>query len=120
MLFHTALSYLAPALLLLSPVAECRSVARQIPAKPQGVKTIKSPGGVQIRYKIPDICETTPGVRTYSGYVDLDPQTHVYFYFLEARHNPSTAPLTVWLTGGPGSDSLLAAFIGMFNRLVPV
>ncbi|KAH8820085.1 putative carboxypeptidase S1 [Xylogone sp. PMI_703] len=110
-MFAKASSYLAAALLLLSPIVESKSQPSHIPAKPTGIKTIKSPGGVQIRYKEPEICETTPGVRTYSGYIDLDPTTHVYFYFLEARHNPTTAPVTLWLTGGPGSDSLLAAFI---------
>jgi carboxypeptidase C (cathepsin A) len=77
------------------------------------LQTIYSPGGVQIRYKDPGICETTPGVKTYSGYIDLDATTHVFFWFLESRENPAKAPTTVWLTGGPGSDSMLAAFIGL-------
>ncbi|OWY93353.1 Serine protease, partial [Phytophthora megakarya] len=34
-----------------------------------------------------------------------------YFYwFFEAKNNASTAPLVVWLTGGPGGSSLLALF----------
>ncbi|RFU25812.1 hypothetical protein B7463_g10526, partial [Scytalidium lignicola] len=103
-MFVKASSYLVAALLLLSPVSECKTLPRQIPAQATGLKTIKSPGGVQIRYKEPKICETTPGVKSYSGYIDLDPTTHMYFYFLEARHNPSTAPLTLWLTGGPGKN----------------
>ena len=86
-----------------------------VPVDPSGVTTISSPGGVQIRYKEPGICETTPGVRSYSGYVDLDADTHIFFWFFEARHNASSAPITLWLTGGPGDDSLLAVFLGKVN-----
>ena len=88
---------------------------RQLPANATGVTTITSPSGAQIRYKEPGkegICETTPGVNSYAGYVDLDPQTHMFFWFFEARNNPSTAPLTLWLNGGPGSDSLIGLFQG--------
>ena len=86
---------------------------RQLPEDAGGLKTIMAPNGVQIRYKEPDICETVPGVKTYSGYIDLDPRTHIFFWFIEARNDPAEKPVTMWLTGGPGSDSLLAAFIGM-------
>ncbi|KAL9612379.1 MAG: hypothetical protein Q9167_003019 [Letrouitia subvulpina] len=91
---------------------------RQLPAEPTGVTTISSPGGAQIRYKQPGkdgVCETTPGVNSYSGYVDLAPDAHTFFWFFEARNNPESAPLTVWLNGGPGSDSL----IGLFQELGP-
>lgn len=58
------------------------------------------------------ICETTPGVNSYSGYVDVDEHTHVYWWFFEARNqNPTTAPLTVWLSGGPGASSMLGALL---------
>jgi hypothetical protein len=83
-----------------------------LPVDPTGVNTIYSPGGIQIRYKEPGICETTPGVHSYSGYVDLDDNTHIFFWFFEARHNASSAPTTLWLTGGPGDDSLLATLLG--------
>ncbi|KAK5999087.1 Serine carboxypeptidase B [Cladobotryum mycophilum] len=86
-------------------------VLAQVPAEPKGVKTITSPGGVQIRYKEPTFCETTPGVNAYSGYIDLDKDTHYYFLFYESRHSPKDDPVTLWLTGGPGSDSLLAAYV---------
>jgi carboxypeptidase C (cathepsin A) len=88
---------------------------RQLPANATGVKTITSPNGVQIRYKEPGtegVCETTPGVGSYAGYVDLDSYTHMFFWFFEARTDPNTAPLTLWLNGGPGSDSLIGLFQG--------
>jgi len=88
---------------------------RQLPANATGVNTIKSPTGATIRYKEPGkdgVCETTPGVNSYSGYIDLSPDSHTFFWFFEARHSPETAPLTLWLNGGPGSDSMIALFQG--------
>lgn len=49
--------------------------ARQLPAEPTGVKTITTAQNITIRYKEPGkegVCETTPGVNSYSGYIDLD------------------------------------------------
>jgi len=41
----------------------------------------------------------------------------MFFWFLEAGNNPAEAPTTLWLTGGPGSDSLLTLFVGMSLEL---
>lgn len=44
--------------------------------------TIKTPTNVTIRYKMPGeegVCETTPGVNSYSGYVDLSEGAYVNF-----------------------------------------
>ena len=46
------------------------------PANATDVKTITSPTNVTIRYKMPGeagICETTPGVNSYAGYIDMAP-----------------------------------------------
>ena len=91
---------------------------RQVPANATGVTTITSPSGVQIRYKEPGndgFCETTPGVKSYSGYIDLAPDAHTFFYFFEARSNPATAPITLWLNGGPGSSSMIGLFQGTLH-----
>src|ERR1700760_3368692 len=63
------------------------------------------------------ICETTKGVQSYSGYVNLPPdpaegrleEAHIFFWFFQARNNPDTAPLSLWLQGGPGVPSITAA-----------
>ncbi|KAM5341340.1 hypothetical protein ACJ41O_014371 [Fusarium nematophilum] len=91
---------------------------RQAPALAEGVTTIKSPSGSQIRYKEPGkegICETTPGVNSYTGYIDIAPDVHVFFWFFESRRDPANDPVTLWLNGGPGSDSL----IGLFEEIGP-
>ena len=36
-------------------------------------KIATAPNNVTVRYKEPGICETTPGVSSYAGYVDLAP-----------------------------------------------
>ena len=72
---------------------------RQLPANATGVQTITTPSNVTIRFKNPGdegVCETTPGVNSYSGYIDLAPDVHTFFWFFEARTSPKTAPLTLW------------------------
>ncbi|KAI0634438.1 alpha/beta-hydrolase [Trametes polyzona] len=56
------------------------------------------------------VCETTPGVEQISGYLDVGTNMSMWFWFFEARHNPETAPFTLWLNGGPGCSSMIGLF----------
>ncbi|ETS82528.1 hypothetical protein PFICI_04404 [Pestalotiopsis fici W106-1] len=72
---------------------------------------------ISLSFKETHICETTPGVKSYSGYVNLpadpadgrDYEIHTFFWFFESRHDPANAPLSLWLQGGPGYSSMTAA-----------
>jgi carboxypeptidase C (cathepsin A) len=96
---------MAPLALLTGLLACVASVAarkptlqeRQIPADPEGVMTITSPQGASIRFKQPGkqgICETKEGVDDYAGYISLDEKTNMFFWFFEARENPSEKPVS--------------------------
>lgn len=68
---------------------------------------------IPVRYKeVPTgICEMDPNTKSFSGYVDVAEDQHLFFWFFEARNqNPETAPLTVWINGGPGSSSMIGLF----------
>ncbi|KAI0104269.1 carboxypeptidase S1 [Nemania sp. FL0031] len=95
----------------------------QLPPQPTGITVLQSKfhENVTISFKEPQICETTPGVKSYSGYVHLPPgflddgpngenqdyPINTFFWFFEARKNAANAPLAIWLNGGPGGSSMM-------------
>ncbi|KAF2203709.1 alpha/beta-hydrolase [Delitschia confertaspora ATCC 74209] len=94
----------------------------QFPPKPEGVTVLESKlsQGVRISYKENTLCETTPGVKSYAGYVHLPAgsledlgvrnqtyEINTFFWFFESRKDPENAPLSIWMNGGPGSSSML-------------
>jgi len=46
----------------------------------------------------------------YSGFVDYDEHKHTFFWYFESKKTPSTDPLVIWFTGGPGCSGLDALF----------
>ncbi|KAL9065795.1 MAG: hypothetical protein Q9157_007356 [Trypethelium eluteriae] len=94
-----------------------------------GAAICKSPGTRSRSFKqvskgwLPGICETTPGVKSYSGTVHLPAGTlgdlneeqpypiNTAFWFFESRKDPQNAPLSIWMNGGPGSSSMLGLLV---------
>lgn len=94
------------------------AASSQFVAPPTDLKTTTGYADISVRFKqVPEgICELTPGVKSFSGYLDVEEEQHLFFWFFEARNqDPHTAPLTVWINGGPGSSSM----IGLFQELGP-
>ncbi|CAK4028829.1 serine carboxypeptidase [Lecanosticta acicola] len=111
-------------------VAMIPAVSAQFITPPSDLKSVQGNGGYPVRYKeVPQgICETVEGVKSYSGYtrvpiqhvntlltpsryVDVAEDEHLFFWFFEARNqDPTTAPLTLWLNGGPGDPSMVGLF----------
>ncbi|KJF60508.1 carboxypeptidase S1 [Coccidioides immitis RS] len=107
------------------PILLVRTVAgKYFPPTPEGVRVVNSryDEDIKISYKENDICETTEGVRSYTGYVHLPPHTlddvnvdqdyaiNTFFWFFESRKDPANAPLSIWMNGGPGSSSMIGLF----------
>ncbi|THX49244.1 alpha/beta-hydrolase [Aureobasidium pullulans] len=78
---------------------------------------------ITIAYKTPPAGTCTTAFSTqkqFTGYIGLPPFTlqpiqqnysiNTFFWFTEARQNPETAPLTIWINGGPGSSSMIGMF----------
>ena len=101
------------------------AVAHSQPVFPESRFTtvIQDPAfpGISLSFKETNICETTPGVKSYSGYVNLQStalediqgaepyNVSTFFWFFEARNDPQNAPLAVYLAGGPGEASTYSA-----------
>jgi len=67
---------------------------------------------VSLTISEPKLCDTS--VKSYSGYFQTASSASasdgrkLFFWFFESRSAPSTDPVVLWLTGGPGCSSMLA------------
>lgn len=52
--------------------------------------------------------------KQYTGWLDVGSK-HLFFWYFESQSSPSTDPLLLWLTGGPGGSSM----IGLMQELGP-
>lgn len=70
-----------------------------------------------------DLVQNLPGqppvtFNQYAGYVTVDERAGraLFYYFVQAQHNSSSKPVTLWLNGGPGCSSIGG---GAFTELGP-
>ncbi|KAI0192839.1 alpha/beta-hydrolase [Astrocystis sublimbata] len=88
---------------------------------PSGLTSVLSERwpGASISYKQTSICETTPGVKAWSGYVSLPARlldqlegvenaydANLFFWYFESRNDAAKAPTAIYTGGGPGYTSL--------------
>lgn len=52
-----------------------------------------------------------PGVDHEHGFIEVKEQADIFFWFFRSASKPSTDPVVLWLTGGPGCSSELALFV---------
>ncbi|KAH8900538.1 alpha/beta-hydrolase [Thozetella sp. PMI_491] len=97
------------------------AIASAFPPEPTGLTTVVSKNwpGATIEYKQTSVCETTPGVKAWSGYISLPGSllnklenvhgaidANMFFWYFQSRNDSASSPTAIYLGGGPGYTSL--------------
>ncbi|CAG2170691.1 unnamed protein product [Oppiella nova] len=59
--------------------------------------------------ELPGLYQRTP-YKQYSGHLNASKGRHHFYWLFESQTNPETAPVVLWLNGGPGCSSLIGLF----------
>ncbi len=46
---------------------------------------------------------------SFSGYLTINGNKHIHYWFIESQGNPETDPLAFWTNGGPGCSSMVSS-----------
>lgn len=96
--------------LLFEPLATHWQRSEDLTAKggrlPDGTADSVAAGEFPTGLQQPTLCDAN--VTQYSGRLDAGPGVRYFFWFFESRSSPSTDPVVMWLSGGPGCSSQLA------------
>ncbi|RXN33407.1 putative serine carboxypeptidase CPVL [Labeo rohita] len=84
------------------------------PGKPLMLTPYLEAGKIEEAKKL-SLVGPLPGadVKSYSGYLTVNKtyNSNLFFWFFPAQERPETAPVLLWLEGGPGSSSLFSLFV---------
>merc|ERR1712137_1470650 len=53
----------------------------------------------------------TPNFDQYAGYVTVDNEKDLFYWFVESQNDPANDPVILWLQGGPGCSSIGAGLL---------
>uniref|UniRef100_A0A8C1W132 Probable serine carboxypeptidase CPVL n=1 Tax=Cyprinus carpio TaxID=7962 RepID=A0A8C1W132_CYPCA len=84
------------------------------PGKPLMLTPYLEEGKIEEAKKL-SLVGPLPGanVKSYSGYLTVNKtyNSNLFFWFFPAQEKPETAPVLLWLQGGPGGTSMFGLFV---------